>query len=187
MALEAVDAWYRSLNDARRATSPARRADAPDFEVGVSTVYENLGTARLALGDVDGAAAAFQRQRVLAPTASGSYLGMAGVERARGRRSEALGELLQGLLLDSSRAELAERAVELDRDLHPPAGCILAEQEGSYAFNPRCPETQTFLCRAYAGLRQAFRAAARLPDEQRRRMIREIDELAAADACAPTS
>jgi len=178
-ALERVDAWYREIADARSGAP----AGSGGFQVGVSTVYENLASAHLALGNLAEARSAFERARSLVPTAPAAYLGLAAIDLRSGAPGDALVELAAASLVEGGRADVTEKLAEVDREVHPPDGCILVERGGEVSWNPDCPDTQRVLCRAYAHLAGVFRSAANLSDAERAETVDRLAALARDDGC----
>jgi protein O-mannosyl-transferase len=121
-------------------------------------LYENVGLAALALGDVARAREAFEYFRSLEPTATGGYLRLSDLAVLQGQPDAAAVALFQALLLERNLEEAQRKLVELYRA--SPQGCELSQGEHGPRLNIGCPRVKDHLCRAYGELPRTLGPAA---------------------------
>lgn len=158
-ALERATAWYRIANEDHRRIELKRGLRAEEIiDVGVASVYVQLGGIYQQLGQGREAVAAFLQARHLAPRDADVHEALSAAYAQLGQTEDAILSLLQAFMFDPGRQSIWSQLVPLYERLDP-GGCAFTRVGEEYRFDNACPIARRHICQAFARQIEVFREA----------------------------
>ena len=158
-ALERATAWYRIANEEHRQIELARgRRPEEIIDVGVASVYVQLGDVHQRLGQPQEAVAAYVHARHLAPRDADVHEALSIAYTALGRREDAIISLLQAYMFDQDRQSIWSQLLPLYETIDP-GGCAFARVGDEFRFDDKCPIARRHICQAFQRQVEVYREA----------------------------
>jgi len=153
---EAFDKTFRESEHARG------KSDAEIPLTGSASLYANLATNSMRLGDRETASAAATRARLLDPNKLTNYQILSTVLLAEGRKEDAAVMLVEGIMISGYGAPgFLDTLRGLYRAGLDPKGCAILQGERSELLNNSCEPAHNEICRASVDLVAVYRRELR--------------------------